>query len=72
MSSGMNHGSDEEFAWKAALGIMLFFSFSTVVLWVLGLFPFQPVFAFALIGIPTLVLFVGWLVDRLKGRPKEG
>jgi hypothetical protein len=59
---------DEEFAWKAALEIMLFFSLATLVLRVFGLFPFQDVFAVALVGIPTLVLLVGWL----KGRPKTG
>lgn len=59
---------DEEFAWKAALEIMLFISLVTVVLRVLGMFPFQDVFAVALVGIPTLVLLVGWL----KGRPKTG
>ena len=40
---------------------MLFFSLVTIVLRILGLFPFQDVFAIALIGIPTIVLVVGWL-----------
>jgi len=45
---------------------MLFLSLVTIVLRVLGLFPFQDVFAIALIAIPTLVLLVGWV----RGKPK--
>ena len=40
---------------------MLFFSLVTVILRLLGEFPFQDVFAVALVGIPTVVLLVGWL-----------
>ena len=60
-SSETERESDERFAWKAALGVMLFFSILTVLLRLLGIFPFQDVFALALVGIPTVVLLVGWL-----------
>jgi hypothetical protein len=49
------------------LEVMLFFSFTTIVLKVFGLFPFQDVFALALVGIPTVVLLVGWA----KSKPKS-
>ena len=65
--SETTRGKDEEIAWKAALGFMLFISLVTIVTRVLGIFPFQDVFAIALVGIPTLGLLVGWL----KGRPKN-
>jgi len=60
-SSASERESDERFAWKTALGVMLFFSLVTVILRLLGEFPFQDVFAVALVGIPTVVLLVGWL-----------
>ena len=47
--------------------VMLFFSVVTIVLRVFGLFPFQDVFALALVGIPTVVLLVGWV----KGKPRS-
>ena len=62
------HGRDEEFAWRTALEIMLFFSLVTIVLRILGLFPFQDVFAIALVGIPTIVLLVGWLKREPNAR----
>ena len=40
---------------------MIFFSIVTATLRVLGVFPFQDVFAIAIVGIPTVVLLVGWL-----------
>jgi len=40
---------------------MIFFSIVTAILRFLGVFPFQDVFAVALVGIPTVVLLVGWL-----------
>jgi len=40
---------------------MIFFSIVTAILRFLGVFPFQDVFAIALVGIPTVVLLVGWL-----------
>jgi len=50
---------DERFGWNAALVIMLFFSGTTIVLRVLGLFPFQDAFAISLIGLPTGFLLLG-------------
>ena len=47
---------------------MLFFSLVTIVLRSLGLFPFQDVFAIALVGIPTIVLLVGWLKSEPNAR----
>ncbi len=67
-SSRLARGSDEEFAWRTALEVMLFLSLVTIVLRVFGLFPFQDIFAIALIGIPTVVLLAGWV----KGRPGSG
>ncbi len=55
----MTPEDDERFSWNLALGIMLFFSGVTVVLRVFGLFPFQDVFAIALVGIPTVLLLIG-------------
>jgi len=60
-SSATERESDERFAWKAALGVMIFISIVTAILRLLGAFPFQDVFAVALVGIPTVVLLVGWL-----------
>ncbi len=60
-SSATERESDERFAWRAALGVMIFFSIVTTTLRFLGVFPFQDVFALALVGIPTVVLLVGWL-----------
>jgi hypothetical protein len=40
---------------------MILLSIITLILRFLGIFPFQDVFAVALVGIPTVVLLVGWL-----------
>ncbi len=61
------HKEDERFAWNAALAVMAFFSLITVILRFLGLFPFQDVFALALVGIPTLVLLLGRLTTKKEG-----
>jgi hypothetical protein len=56
----LNSSEDEErFGWNAALAIMLFFSATTIVLRLFGLFPFQDVFSVSLIGLPTVFLLVG-------------
>ena len=62
--------SDEHFAWKAALVIMGVFSiialgFRGLALWgVSGYTFFTPEFEVSLVYIPTIVLLVGWRVQR--------
>ncbi len=64
--SGDNRENDERFAWRAASAVMLFFSAATIILRFFGMFPFQDVFAVALVGIPTFMLVMGLLIGFLK------
>ncbi len=46
------------------MAVMLFFSLVTIILRIFGLFPFQDTFAVSLVGIPTVVLLVGWAATK--------